>query len=753
MSDIDFEGLARELIGRARDLVPLWLPGGKLIGHEYTCGSLRGEPGSSLSVNVDTGRWADFAGTEKGGDLISLYAAIEGLSQGEAARRLSDETGYALRETEPYKPGTKPPEEETIPEEPETIKPPEGTDVPAMDHPTFGAAVMAWMYPDFDGLPLFYVARYDTPGGKQIVPWSWHKDGRWVMKGWPAPRPLYGLRDLQQSPGAPVLVVEGEKAADAAKSIVGDKYVVMTWPNGSKAVKKADWSPVFGRKVLIWPDADEPGHAAAKEVANILKGHSPQVKVIDSDKSDGWDAHDALEAGWDWDRLVEWAKPRARVVTVSAKAEASAGGAKATAVAAVQVNIEQQEQADIPPSLYAFYAEHGIATSKSGHPLCNMDNILRVFENMQEMKGVVWYDEFHAKYFTLQGSPDKPREWADIDDLRLTAHLQRNLGFQKLSDDIVHKAIRVYAERSPRNEPRDWMDSLVWDGTPRIESFFIDSLGVEPSEYTKSASKNWWLCMAARIFKPGCKVDNMVILEGGQGKFKSTALNVVGGKWYAEALESPLSKDFYMALHGKLIVEVAELDSFRRAEDTLIKRLLTCHTDRYRPPYGRIAQDFQRHCIFVGTTNEHAYLRDHTGARRFWPVKIGEIDLKKIREERDQLFAEAVHRFKAGDSWWEMPEEETREAQESRRQEDEWETVVTEYLERKTEVTIKDVAVDAIKIDVSRLDLLIQRRIAKIMQSIGWTKHNLRAKAPDLQQRRIWRCPDYYFEDEMDDSL
>lgn len=750
MSEIDFEGLARELLTRARDLLPLWLPGGKLTGHEYTAGSLRGEPGGSLSVNVNTGLWADFAGTEKGGDLISLYAAIEGLSQGEAAGRLSDETGYALRETEPYRPGTKPAETEpeTDPEGPETIKPPQGVDVPAMDHPTYGPAAAAWAYPDFDGLPLFYVARYDTPGGKQIMPWSWHREGRWVMKGWPAPRPLYGLRDLQQSPGAPVLIVEGEKTADAAKQIVGDKYVVMTWPNGAKAVKKADWRPLFGRKVLLWPDADEPGHAAMKEAANILKGHCPQVKVIDSDKSDGWDAHDAMEAGWDWDRLVEWAKPRARAVLV--KAEATSGAVKA--VAAVQVNIETQEHADIPPSLYAFYEEHGIACSRSGHPICNVDNVLRVFENLEEMKGLVWYDEFHAKYFTMQGG-DKPREWADIDDLRLTAHLQRNLGFQRLSDDIVHKAIMVYAERSPRNEPRDWMASLTWDGTPRIENFFIDSLGVEPSEYSKAASKNWWLCMAARILRPGCKVDNMVILEGGQGKFKSTALNVVGGKWYAEALESPLSKDFYMALHGKLIVEVAELDSFRRAEDTLIKRLLTCHTDRYRPPYGRIAQDFARHCIFVGTTNEKAYLRDHTGARRFWPIKIGEIQLQKIREEREQLFAEAVARMKADEPWWEMPEEETRAEQEARRQEDEWESVITAYLDRKTEITVKEVATEAIKIDVSKLDLLVQRRIAKIMHSVGWTKHNLRAKAPDLQQRRVWRCPDYYFEDGTDDLL
>lgn len=777
----DFEGLARELVSDARNILPRWLPGGRLNGREYCCGNLRGEPGDSLRVNVNTGMWADFAGNDKGGDLISLYAAIEGIKNGEAFRRLSEDTGFNLRESSPYNPANKPLNK---PPERETIKPPPDADMPAMLHPSYGEPALSWLYRDIDGAPLFFVARYDTEAGKQIVPWSWSVDGGWIMKGWAAPRPLFGLDRLATYPDSPVLLVEGEKAAEAAYQIVGEKYVVMTWPNGAKAVSKADWSPLHGRTVLVWPDADAPGKKAAKEICALLEPHCPKIKVIKpSDVSDGFDAHDALMAGWGWEELKAWAVPRAKlfkditlaqddvVVTLAQEQaapveEAEEGeivqAAEETApqaIAAVQVNINEDHD-QVSESVYSLWEKYGIVLTAGGQPVCNVDNVVRVFEQMPSMQGLVWYDEFHDKHFTIWDS-ERPREWADIDTLNLTQKLQRGLGLLRLSDDIVYKAVLVYAQRTVKNEPRDWMAGLEWDGVPRIENFFIDCLGMQDSDYARAASKNWWVSMAARIFSPGCKVDTMIILQGGQGKFKSTALNVVGGPWFAEAQESPLSKDFYMALHGKLIIEVSEMDSFKRAEDTLIKRLLSCEKDRFRPPYGRVSRDFKRQCVFVGTTNEEAFLKDHTGARRFWPVKIESVDIQKIKEDRSQLFAEAVHVFKAGlacddckedkstrcnkHSWWKMPGDQTAEYQESFRQVDEWERVVSEFLSSRLleETTVKEVAVEALKIELSKLDLLVQRRIGKVLRTLRWSHHNLRVG--DTQQK-TWRSPKFYYE-------
>lgn len=789
MNEWNFEGLARELLSRSRDIVPKWLPGGKLIGKEWRCGNLKGDPGDSMSVNVENGKWADFAGDEKGLDLISLYAAIEGIKNGEAAKILAEEIGFNLLKNIPQAKPVEPAPEEAPPDEVDLIKPPEEAGVPEMNHPKHGSPSAAWCYPDFDGQTMFYVARYETEAGKEIIPWSWSRSAKeWVMKAWPTPRPLYGLHELAENPGKPVLIVEGEKAAEAAKVIVEGRYAVVTWPNGANAYSKADWTPLSGRNVLIWPDGDlkvakkdgikalaghvlpyenQPGAMAAAGIAKILAPLCPQVKLInvgiDERMADGWDARDALDEGWNWENLKSWAASRVTTWGAKAVAVAKSGKSVAAASASVTVNVQSADKDMIDMSVYALWEKFGLALNGAGQPICNEDNVIRVLDQMPQLTGVVWYDEFHGKHFTVRES-EHAREWSDLDTLKIMTYLQRQLGFLRISDSTVYKALMVYASRTIKNEPRDWMDTLKWDGTPRIEDFFIKCFGSEESDYTRAASRNWWISMAARIYSPGCQVDNMLILEGAQGKYKSSALNIISSPWYAEAQESPTSKDFYMALHGKLIIEVGEMDSFRRAEETLIKRLLSSRSDRFRPPYGRASVDFKRRCVFVGTTNEDTYLKDHTGGRRFWPIKTEDIDLPAIRRDREQLFAEAVHYFKAGmtcekcpeehgqrcdvHSWWRMPGDQTLAAQEGRRQADEWEYIVLDWLRvtQRSQVTIYEIAAEALKIDMSRFDMLLQRRIGKILTILRWKKFFIESAGSD-HQRKVWRAPDYYEDD------
>lgn len=306
-SDIDFEGLSRALLGRIRDLLPGWLPGGKPVGHEYVCGNLRGEPGDSLKVNLNTGKWADFATGEKGGDLISLYASIQGIKNGEAARRLARELGLASGQRErrsPVRPSSAP----------VVAAPPPDAPAPAMVHTRHGRPSASWCYRDAGGAPIFHVARYETPGGKQIIPWSWSADeSKWIPKAPPTPRPLYGLDLLAARPEAPVLVVEGEKSCDAARKIVGNRYVAVTWPGGAEAIDAADWRPVHGRRVLFHPDADAPGLKALSKFGAKHGDRLAELKYLDvAGMPDAWDLADALADGWDWDRYYTWAKPRAR---------------------------------------------------------------------------------------------------------------------------------------------------------------------------------------------------------------------------------------------------------------------------------------------------------------------------------------------------------------------------------------------------------------------------------------------------------
>jgi|CXWL01.1.fsa_nt_gi hypothetical protein len=308
---IDFAGLGLALLSRSRELLPAWFPAGKFVGHEYQVGSLRGEAGRSLSINANSGLWKDFAGDVRGGDLVSLFAARKGIKQGEAARILAQEIGFDLLPNDaPKRPtaATKP--------EPNIVKPPVGTPPPPMNHSQHGKPSRSWCYLDAAGEPLFYVARYETPDGKLFFPWCW--DGsHWIAKAWPAPRPLYGLDLLAVRPEAPILVAEGEKSAEAARIIAGGVYVVVSWPNGAKAVDKADWSPLKGRSVTIWPDADEAGVAAAQQIAAKLAPHCPQIKILDvlcgEPLPPGYDAADALAEDWDLDDFDEWASPRAKI--------------------------------------------------------------------------------------------------------------------------------------------------------------------------------------------------------------------------------------------------------------------------------------------------------------------------------------------------------------------------------------------------------------------------------------------------------
>lgn len=740
---IDFVGLAAAILPRAGEFCSEWLPGGHMEGREYCCGDIRGGPGNSFKVNMGTGIWADFASDFKGGDLISLYAAVCDIKNGEAAKLLAAETGFG-------------PPVITAAQVDHVLAPPppDAYTIGSMSmlrHTRHGEPSKTWAYKDATGKVLFFIARYDnTADGKQYCPWSWSSTAkRWVMKAWPAPRPLYGLERLSERLGAPVMVCEGEKAADAAQMLAGGVYVCVSWPNGSKGVDKADWKPLYGRKVLIWPDGDaktaetegqaakydiqvgdlvpydyQPGASAANKIAAILAPKCPEVKVldvgVDQERVDGWDAADAVSDGWGWPQLLNWAKPRAMVVAVASASVKQGPGAVAVAKTTVNVTVVNGEEEGGSANKWALWEDLGLTMSGKGSPHINVDNALRVLEHHAPIKGMVWFDEFHKKLFT--GTP--AREWKNVDTLNLTAYMQRMVGLSKVSDEMVYKSCIIYGHKNMRNEPRDWMESLVWDGQDRIISFLSCAFGVDDEkEYIQAASRNFWIGLVARILRPGCKMDNMLVLEGKQGAFKSTALNIIGGSWYAEMRGSVLEKDFFMNLHGKLVIEIAELSAFRRAEFTAIKQVISCQTDRYRAPYDRSSEDHPRQSIFVGTTNEETYLGDDTGGRRFWPIKCNNIDLEYLRTNRDQLFAESVAKFKRGDTWYEMPKGETEQEQEIRRHTDEWESVIRQWLLNKNEVGVVDIAVDCLKIDIGRLDMMSMRRISGILRRLVWVKN------------------------------
>lgn len=282
MKRLDFKQVAAAALGRVDDVLGHWLPDGKRQGSEYLAKNPRRTDNStgSFSVNLTTGAWADFATDDKGGDLVSLVAYLESCSQGQAAKPLAAFLGLEpLTDPAPILKRQPKPKPQSGPA---PILPiPAQAGPPPTTHPRHGKPSAVWVYRDAEGQPLLYVCRFDPPDQrKQICPLTWWPDG-WHWKSVPEPRPLYRLDDLAARPDAVVLVCEGEKAADAAAQLFPDAPTT-TAMNGAQSPDKADWSPLYGRHVWIWPDHDEPGQRYAKRVAGLARvAGALSVKVLD----------------------------------------------------------------------------------------------------------------------------------------------------------------------------------------------------------------------------------------------------------------------------------------------------------------------------------------------------------------------------------------------------------------------------------------------------------------------------------------
>ena len=247
------------------------------------------------------------------------------------------------------------------------------------------------------------------------------------------------------------------------------------------------------------------------------------------------------------------------------------------------------------------------------------------------------------------------------------------------------------------------------------------------------------VAMVARIFDPGCKADFMPVLEGKQGARKSTACAILGGEWFSDSLpDITEGKDVAQHLVGKWIIEVGEMSALSKAESAHLKAFITRTVERYRPSYGRKEVIQPRQCVFVGTTNKSAYLKDETGGRRFWPVKVGTIDTDALTRDRDQLFAEAVVAYRDGARWWPdqaFEAEHIAPEQAARFEGDVWEESVRVYIAYKPSVLVGEIAKEALSIETGRVGRADQNRITAILENLGW----VRAAKKDTRGYQPWR--------------
>ncbi len=720
---MDFKELASKLNPHIDHIIIDLVPGGSRSGAEYRASSIRGGPGKSFSINMNTGMWADFATGEKGGDIISLAAAVWSVNQADAAKRLSEDY---LGLTE--KPKHKYPDSVAIQNKPTIIKPPPNAEPPGFRHSKFGDPTQTWVYRDRDGSTLFHIARYENAGKKEFMPFTFQSNGRWANKAWPTPRPLYNLDKIAANPNKPILICEGEKAADAAETLT-TAYITTTWPNGASSLSKVDFSPIYNRNVLLWPDGDEVGEKCMGQLAVMLVNHCEVVKYIETDHNSGWDAADAAEMP-DF-RFHEWAKPLVKTVAKPVMAE-------------VMEPAEDPESAPVSKNLAILYNDLCLdRTHDNTRVVMNSKNVSRILSAMPEYKGKIWYDSFEQKIFTTIWSSE-PEIWSDFFDIRIFEAMVEKYKLIRIAKTHIMDAIYATADRNRKNEPQSWLKSLNWDGHPRVRDFFHRAMQAEDNEYTQAISHNFFVAMVARIMNPGCKHDAMVILEGGQGTFKSTSLEILAGKYFAEAPSNLDNKDFEQSMVGKIILEFGELDQFRKAETTLIKKKLSCRIDNYRPSYGRHVIEVPRTCVFVGTTNKHTYLQDETGGRRFWPIRVNICDINYISDNREQFFAEAMSLYLAGATWHEVPDS-AKDEQDARREEHPWEPLIQAWLDAHpyaVGLTSHQIYLDCIQGPVERFDSRAKNGIAKVMTTLGYRIQV--SKTGDRKSFRQWVKPGAY---------
>ena len=390
-------------------------------------------------------------------------------------------------------------------------------------------------------------------------------------------------------------------------------------------------------------------------------------------------------------------------------------------------------------------------TNEHGQPIGNLYNAMLAFQADPKLRDALGFDQMQRAVFIADQDEGAIRPIRDEDVSEMQRYLQER-GLQRLGKDTTHQAVDLRAHECSYHPVRNYLDGLKWDGAQRLDTWLSAYLGVEDTTYARGIGRLFLICMVARIMQPGCKADYMLVLEGTQGARKSTACSILGGAWFSDNLPDIRSagKDVSTHLNGKWLIEVAEMSALDKAEAAALKAFITRTVERYRPSYGRKEVVEPRQCVFIGTTNKAAYLRDETGARRFWPVKVGAVDTDALTLDRDQILAEAVHCYRAGAQWWPTADFEARHIraeQAARYEADAWEQPLLRWLdgcdpgsgmrmvEPRCEVTILDVARNALQLEVPKIGTADQRRIGAILENAGWER------GPRRMDGRPWVRP------------
>lgn len=550
------------------------------------------------------------------------------------------------------------------------------------------------------------------------------------------PPRLYGLDMVvaERDHARPVVVCEGEWDRVIATQA---GYLAVTGTHGA-SVWREEWTHALkGKQVILAFDDDKAGRAARDAVAVQLLGDG-ECTVYMVVWPQTWGGKDIS----DW-ALQHHAEPRHGLPQLLDE----------------PARWEDHGQAEGGPPDPASDPDMAWMTLLRWHTdekgrerlVHDTGNLVMILTNHPDWKGRLVLDEFSGRQ-RWTAEPPKPKGVetamarvtsfpADVRDehwVAVSGWMAREWGWfpgKSTTLDAMQAAMDLQAI----HPLRVYLESVQWDGTPRVDQWLTTYLHAAATPATARVGRWWLISAVARIFQAGCQADHMLILEGLQEAGKSSAVRALAGEWYQGKLGNIESKEGQATLQGAWIIEIGELDAFRGKAATAIKDFVTQVIDVFRPAYGRLQRWMPRQCVFVGTTNESQYLRDPTGARRFWPVQVGGvIDVARLQRDRDQIWAEAVTLFRAGEQWWPARGDNVREEllalQEARQDVDPWEESVGRYLAGQDETSLQAV-LDFLDVPLERRTRTEQMRVGAIVHRAKWKR--VRRKVDSGQH--VWR--------------
>lgn len=399
--------------------------------------------------------------------------------------------------------------------------------------------------------------------------------------------------------------------------------------------------------------------------------------------------------------------------------------------------------------------ERPLKFGNSGELVVSVANVHTILSNHEAWAGKIRKNLRRGCTVFSPGTPitsSTERALVDVDYGYIVRWLSAEYKFDVSPvSPVLISAVEMCADENAYDPVETYLAALAWDGVERLDSLLTKYFKSVPHSdmhglWLAAVGSKFMISAVARTLDPGCKADQVLVLSGPTGYFKSTGVMTLALGRYHDTLQEFESKDAMMKLNEVWLVELEEMQAYRKSDVDACKSFVSRCVDKYRSPYGRNVANHPRRCVFMGTTEHYDFLNDDTN-RRFWPVQISEkADLEKLEADRDQLWAEAVHRYKAGEPWHivdDVLSAESLRVQNAHARQDAWHDVIAEYLASRArglyETSVSDLLTNALKIEIGRWTQSDQNRVARVLKKLGYVKQGRAPAGEDGKRPLLYR--------------